>query len=142
MPRFAQYGYSRQHFALTVPLAGFLSVTTQQTLVLSLPLGFQFEIEKLFLIPTIAATGAGASRVINVRKGTATGTVVATATATLANGGLGVAPTAGTVTSTAKTNVFQDADTLTVEFPTGGTVFTAGQYDLVLQLRCLAQRVA
>lgn len=142
MPRFAQYGYSRQHFAITIPLTGFLSVTTQQTLALSLPLGYQFEIEKAWLIPTVAAAGAGASRVVNVRKGSATGTVVATGTATLANGALGAAPSALTVTSTAKTNVFQDADLLTIEFPAGGTVFSAGQYDLVLQLRSLNQRVA
>lgn len=141
MPRFAPYGYVRQHFNLTIPLAPYLNATTQQTLMLSKTFGFGFELEKVEIAAVTAGAGAGASRVINIRKGNASGTIVGTVTATLANQAQGTV-TAGTVTSAAKANVFQDSDTLTVEFPTGGTVFSGGQIDLILTMRVLPQRAA
>jgi hypothetical protein len=141
MPRKAPYGYIREHFNLTIPLAPYLNSTGQQTLMLSKSFGFEFEIEKLEILAVVAGAGGGASRVVNVRKGTASGTVVATATATLAGTTQG-SVTVGTVTTAARANVFQDGDTMTVEFPSGGTVFSAGQLELALTVRVLGQRAA
>ena len=141
MPRFAPYGFSRSLFNFRIPFTGFLSVAAQATLLASLAPGFRFAIEKVALVPVVAAAGAGASRVVNVRKGGAAGTVVATVTATLANGALGQ-NTAGVVTTADKANEFGDTDNLTIELPAGGTVFTAGEYELSIQLRALAQREA
>lgn len=139
MPRYAPYGFARAPFNVTVPLAPYLNATTQQTLVLSMTLGFQFVIEKLLLIAVTAGAGAGASRVVNVRKGNATGTIAATATATLATTTQGNV-IAGTVTASAAS--FGDGDTLTIEFPSGGTVFSAGQLELVIVYRVQNQRAA
>jgi uncharacterized protein (DUF697 family) len=148
MPRKAPYGYVRTVLAVTVPFTTFLSQTAAQAnLVLSKAFGASVELEKVEIVPTTVGTGAGASRVINVRKGNATGTIIGTVTATLANQGtLGVV-TAGTVTTAAGANKLNDdgtatPDTLTIETPTGGTVFTAGGLELLLTFRQLAQRAA
>jgi len=146
MPRSAPYGFAREVINLSIPFTGFLSVTTQVNFALSKLLGFSFELEKIQIFPTVVGTGAGATRVINVRKGNATGTIVGTVTATVSNQGtLGVV-TVGTVTTAAAANKFSDQgaapDAITVEFPSGGTVFTAGGLELVLTLRALAQRAA
>jgi len=141
MPRFAQYGYTRHTQEISIPFTGFLSVTTQANFLLSKTLGYQAELEKVEIVPSVVGTGAGATRLINVRKGNATGTVIGAVTATLANQGtLGVV-TVGTVTSAAAANVLQDSDTFTIEFPTAGsTAFTAGGLILMLTWRVKNQR--
>jgi hypothetical protein len=142
MPRPAPYGYSRSTLALTIPFTGFLSVATQVNLVLSKLLGFKAELEKVELVTTVVGTGAGATRLINIRKGSATGTVVGTITPTLANQGvLGVVLTGAVVTAGAA-NKFDDADTVTVELPAAGTAFSAGGGDLILTFRQLHQRAS
>ena len=142
MPRPAPYGYSRQVVVLHIPFSTFLSATTARERILSKTLGFRAKLEKVELIATVVATGTSASRVVNVRKGSATGTICGTITALLADGATVGAVKVGTVTTTAAANEFGDADTLTVEFPTGGTVFTAGTFDLVLTFRAQLQREA
>lgn len=144
MPRLAAYGVSRQHLAITVPFTGFLSVATQANLILSKALGFKAELEKVELVTTVVGTGAGASRVINVRKGNASGTIIGTLTATLANQGTLGAVLVGTVTSTGTppVNNLDDPDTLTIELPAGGTVFATGGGELILTFRVPAQKRA
>lgn len=142
MPRFAPYGYVRQHLAITVPFTGFLSVATAANLMLSKTLGFAAELEKVEFVTTVVGTGTSASRTINVRKGSATGTLCGTLNPTLANQGTLGAVLAGTVTTTAGANLFGDSDTLTIEFPASGTAFTAGGGDLILTLRVRAARLA
>jgi hypothetical protein len=123
---------------LQLPLTGVLGTTSQVSVVLSKSLGFAAELEKVEIIPFVVGTGAGASRTINVRKGSATGSVAGTVTATLANQTTIGTVTAGTVTeANAK---FGDGDTLTIELPSGGTVFTAGGAHLVLTFRVPLQR--
>lgn len=118
-----------EHIPVTIP-AG----TGQVSSVLSLPRGYRSFVTAVKAIVKVAATGAGASRVLNVRKGSATGTVVATTTYVLADGA-----TVGTVKDlpvTAGTEQFEDADTLTIEWPTAGAVaFTAGELILAITTR-------
>jgi hypothetical protein len=140
MPRFAPYGFVRDLAVLTIP---FPPGTGQVTSLLSLPLGFQGTVEKVSIYSSVAATGAAASRTFNVRKGTATGTVMATATVVLADlstvGAIKDIP----VSAVAQAADFTDADTLTIEWPTAGAVaFTGGTFHVVVRIRNKAQRAA
>lgn len=146
MPRSAAFGYAFKREIYTIPFTGFLSVATQINRLLSLGILFGFDLVGIAIVPTVIGTGAAATRVINVRKGNATGTIVGTVTATLANQGtLGVV-TVGTVTTAGRANLFSDQgaapDTLTIELPTGGTAFTAGGLDLILTYRTITQKAA
>ena len=100
--------------------------------------GFKFYIEKVTAIVTVAATGSGASRVVNVVKDAST--VVATTTYVLADGA-----TVGAVKSFTVTPAnaeFLDGSKLSVEFPTAGAVaFTAGALNLVIQYRQRQQQL-
>lgn len=145
MPRFAPYGYAYERETYNIPFTGFLNIATQINRALSLPINFGFELVAVYIVPTVVGTGAAASRTINVRKGSATGTVVGTVTATLANQGVLGVVTAGTVTTAARANVFIDQvatpDAMTIELQAAGsTVFTAGGVDLILVTRALNQR--
>lgn len=136
MPRHAPYGWARGHFGIYIPLpAGTGAVEAVTDLV---P-GFKFVIEKVTAIVQIAGTGTAASRVFRVVKGAST--VAATATLLLAD----TTPVGKlkAFTVTAADAGFDDADTLTVDFPAAGAVaFTAGAVWLDIQYRQLAQRAA
>jgi hypothetical protein len=138
MPRFAPYGFGRDLAALTIP---FPAGTGQVTSLLSLPLGFQGTVEKVSIYSSVAATGAGASRTFNVRKGTATGTVMATATVVLADLSTVGAVKDIPITAVTLDRDFADADTLTLEWATAGAVaFTAGTFHVVIRVRDRMQR--
>ena len=116
-----------------VPSVGFLATTSAVNLVLNKTLGFSCELERIEAVTRVVATVAG-SRVVNVRRGSATGTVVGTITLAIATQGtLGVV-NAGTVTAGPGATAFNDTDTLTLEFPTG-TAFTGGGVELLLTFR-------
>lgn len=146
MPRSAPYGFTRNVLELTIPVATYLNGVGQVNLILSKLLGYTALLEKVEIIPTTVGTGAGASRVINVRKGSASGTIIGTVTATLANQGVLGVVTVGTVTTAGEANRLNDQgvlpDALTVELPAGGTVFATGGINLILTFRQLAQRAA
>ena len=146
MPRFAPYGYAFRREIRDVPI-GFLASVAQLNLVLSTAIDFAFELVAVRLVTTVVGTGAGATRLINIRKGSATGTIVGSVTATLANQGVLGVVTTGSVITTSRTNFFNDQltvpDTLTIEFPAAASVvFATGGLDLVLTVRALAQRAA
>lgn len=140
MPRFAPYGFCRSLPIFTIP---FPAGTGQVTSLLSFPLGFQGSVEKVTIYSSIAATGAGASRTFNIRKGTAAGAIMATATVVLADlqtpGVIKDVP----ITAVALDRDFIDADTLTIEWPTAGAVaFTAGTFHVAVRIRDKGQRAA
>jgi hypothetical protein len=140
MPRSAPYGFTRDVIVLSIP---FPAGTGQVTSLLSLPLGFAGRLERCAIYSSIAATGAGASRTFNVRKGSATGTVMATATVVLADLSTVGAPKVIPVSTVAGAADFADADTLTLEWATAGAVaYTAGTFHVVATIRQLAQRAA
>lgn len=98
---------------------------------------FRYWIEKVTAIVTVAGTGAGASRTYRVLKGAST--VVATRTLVLAD-----TATVGALipfTVTAANAEYNDPDVLTVDFASGGTAFTAGALNLVIQYRARAQQL-
>lgn len=131
--------------------AGFIYVSEQHVLefppgtgqvnaIVSLPQNRKAALIGASLYADAVATGAGASRTFNVRKGNATGTVVATATVVLAD-----LDTLGEVKDIPVTPVggaeFLDTDTLSVEWATAGAVaFTAGRFILSLRWRMRLQQ--
>ncbi len=136
MPRFAPYGWQRHQFNINVP-AGDLASTSAIAVASALPLGFKYVIEKVTYVASVAHTGAGGSRTLNIKKGS---TVVATGTLAVADLGTAGAYKALTVDPTKAT--FDDGDTLTIDFSSGGTVFTAGSGELIIQVREEPQRIA
>lgn len=138
MPRSAPYGFARNTAIFTIP---FPAGTGQVTSLLSFPLGFTGTVEKVTIYSSVAATGAGASRTFNVRKGTATGTVMATATVVLADlSTVGVGKVIA-VSTTAGAADIADSDALTIEWATAGAVaYTAGTFHVAVQIRHLHQR--
>lgn len=138
MPRFAPYGFTRDILVFTIP---FPAGTGQVTSLLSLPLGFAATVERVAIYSSIAATGGGASRTFNLRKGSATGTVMATATVVLADLSTVGVPKVIAVSTTAGAADFADADTLTIEWATAGAVaYTAGTFHVAVTIRQLGQR--
>lgn len=140
MPRLAPYGFSRDVQVHTIP---FPAGTGQVSSLLSLPLGYAGTVEKVSIYSSIAATGAGASRTFNVRKGNATGTVMATGTVVLADLSTVGVPKVVAVSTVAGAADFADADTLTIEWATAGAVaFTAGTFHVAITVRSKAQRAS
>ena len=141
MPRNAPYGFERHVQVHTVP---FPAGTGQVTSLLSLPLGFAGTVERVAIYASVVATGAGASRTLNIRKGSATGTVMATATVVLADlNAVGAAPKVIAVSTVSGAADFADADTLTIEWATAGAVaFTGGTFHVAVTVRQRSQRVA
>jgi len=121
--------FAQEAFAINIP-AG----TGQVSSILSLPRGFGATITAVKAVTKVVAAGAGGSRVLNVRKGSATGTVVATTTYVLADGA-----TVGGVKDIPVTLAaadFLDGDNLTIEWAAAGAVaFTAGELIIVITSR-------
>lgn len=134
MPRLAsEAGYARQTISIPVVLpAG----TGAATLLPAIALGHQYEVEDAWYIPTVAATGAGASRSVRILRGS---TVVATRTLVLADADtVGTDAPAFTVTPNLP---FRDGDTLSIDVAAGGTAFTAGSgYVLIVARQRLQQK--
>jgi hypothetical protein len=135
MPRYAPYGYQRfpLNFYFALPTGtGAVEYVTDWT-----P-GFSFVVEAVTWYTAVAGTGSGASRTFRVLKGAST--VVATATLALADtSDVGEAKAFAVTAADAE---FSDTDTLTVDFASGGTAFTAGAGNLVIRCRALPQRKA
>jgi hypothetical protein len=139
MPRLAPYGFIRGQFNVSLPLQAGFNATTATNIMLSYKPGFAFVIEKVTVICTVAGAGAGATRTLNVRKGTASGTVVATKAIVLADATLAAAID---VPVTAASAAYGDNDTITVDLGGSGTVFTTFEGMLMIQYRMLPQRAA
>lgn len=137
MPRFAPYGPNRSIIPFSV---NFPAGTGLVEAVTDAVLGFNYVLEKAFIVTDTVATGAGASRVAQITKGAAT--VAATRTFVLADGtpvGKSVDFTNGSVAD----RTFGDTDTLTIEWIAAGAVaFTAGRFTIFLVVRALPQRVS
>ena len=137
MPRNAPFGFARGIFNLSLPLTAGFGATAATNIMLSHVPGFAFTIEKVSLNCTIAGIGAAGSRVLNVRKGSASGTVVATKTVLVADCTLAVVIN---VPVTAANASYADTDAITVDLGGSGTVFTTFEANLIIQYRALPQR--
>ena len=137
MPRGARFGWARSTLGLYIPLpAG----TALAEVITDLVLGYKAYVEKAIFSTAVIGAGAGATRTMRVIKGAST--VVATGTVALATTDTPGEQIALTVTDDGGTNYFDDSDTLTVDFPAGGTAFTGGAGNLVLVLRGQPQGLA
>ena len=134
MPREAAgagYIYTKSQYRVPFPPG-----TGQVTSINLLPAFSAHALVSVNIIAATAATGAGASRTFNVRRGSATGTVVATGLVVLTDlDTLGKVKTIVPVTSSGVAD-FIDSDTITVEWATAGAVaFTAGEFIVELVVR-------
>lgn len=125
--------FIRIPMSFRIPLTGVANQAGAVTFVDSFPIGFWASLERAFFQVAAAGAGAGATQTFRVRKGGATGTILATITATLANQTLG-AVIAATVTET-NTSELRPNDTITITKDAGGTVFTTFDANLVLVFR-------
>jgi len=133
MPRHAPYGWIRGQFNIYIPLP--TGTGAVEPLTDYVP-AFGLVIEKVEAVVAVAGTGASASRTFRVVKGAAI--VAATRTLVLADTATVGQRSAFTVAPADAE--FGDADTLTVDFASGGTAFTAGAVNLIIQFRQRAQR--
>ena len=136
MPREAAgAGWIRSQFNIYVPLpAG----TGAAEIVTDFIPGYHLFIEKVRAYVAVVGAGAGATRTLRLLKGAST--VVASATVTLASTDTLGEEQVLTITDAAKEYV--DADTLTVDFPAGGTAFTGGALNLIVQYRARMQQLS
>jgi hypothetical protein len=125
MPRETFPAGIRTSLSFTIPLAGVLNTAGAVTVLLSYVVTFKGWLERIEFIPEATGAGAGATQALKVRKGNATGTVLATVTPTLANHVFGAAGLVANVAAAdAETAKFVDGDTLSVT-KDAGTVFSA-----------------
>jgi hypothetical protein len=118
--------FTRIERSFRLPLVGFFDQAGAVTFLLSFVLGYRAEVERAWFVPDVTGAGAGASQAIRIRKGNATGTILATITATLANhvmGGPGL--DSGAVTAANElASQLSDTDTISIT-KDAGTVFSA-----------------
>jgi len=142
MPREVHPAYTRtEKVLLPVPaVTGIGDGTGAITLIDSLPLGYRGLIEKITFISGSIATGAGGTQTFKVRKGGASGTVVATLTLALADvnavGKFKSASVAAADQESAK--LTSDTDTISFTRDASGTAYTKLEGVFVLTI---AQRL-
>lgn len=142
MPREASPAFIRTIVPLLpVPgVVGILDGTGAITLVNSLPLPYKATIEKITYVAGLIHTGAGGTQTFKVRKGGATGTVVATLTVALADvGAVGAFKTASVAAADDENARLVDGDTISFTRDASGTAYTAGSGIFYLTLRQRAQ---
>lgn len=136
MPKEVGPLFTRSHVDVRIPLTGVLDQAGAVTFLASHVLGYIATLEKAVYIPDVAGAGAGAAQTLEIRKGGAAGTIIATVALTLATHVLGGAGISGSV-SAANDAVarFGDTDGLSITKAAGGTVFSAGGGTLRLVFR-------
>jgi len=138
MPKEAGPAFLRHELPL-LPVTAVTGVgdgTGAITLIDSLPLGYVGVLEKLRFVSSSIATGAGATQTYKLRKGGATGTVVATLTIALADvnavGKFKVASVAAADDASAR---LMDTETLSLTRDASGTAYTKleGLFSVVIR---------
>lgn len=127
MPRFAKNGFITIPLTIQFPLP---LATTAETK-FAQALGFQFELIGAWFTTTVAGTGSGATRTVQVKRGS---TLIASAAITLAATS-DIGEETAITAPTGADRFFTDSDQLVVDFPASGTAFTAGAGILTLLLR-------
>lgn len=136
MPAERGPAFLRSNFVFRIPLVGVLDQAGAITYLAGFTPGYRGEIEKVWYIPDVAGAGAGAAQTLEIRKGAANGTIVATVALTLANHVLGGAGLSGAVSAANdETAKFRDSDTISITKAAGGTVFSGGGGTLWIMFR-------
>jgi len=133
MPRFAHNGWIYQwlNFYIALPL------TTNAEVRFAEALGYRYEVVSGKFFTQVAGTGSGATRTVQVKKGS---TVIGSVAITLAGtSDLGEETALSFAAMTADTAKFNDTDVLTIDFPASGTAFTAGAGIVSLLIRTKPQ---
>lgn len=106
---------------------GYLDGTGAITFITSrVAAGYVQTLEKIEFVSTTAFTGSGGTQTFKVRKGNATGTVVATLTLALADMDTSAGKSKAAYTTDADAARFGDTDTVSFTRDASGTAFTAG----------------
>lgn len=133
MPRETNPAFVRTHKEFHLGLVGVGDAAGAVSFLVDYVMPYKAALERVTFTPSTAGAGAGASQVFKVRKGGATGTVIATITLTLANTAIGGAGVVATVAAADdRTATFKDGDTLSITKDAGGTAFTT--FDGILSL--------
>lgn len=138
MPKEAGPSFLRHEFPiLPVPaVTGIGDGTGAITLVDSIVPGYVGTVEKIRFISGSVATGAGGTQTYKLRKGGATGTVIATLTLALADvNAAGKFKEAAVAAADGNVARFTDAETLSLTRDSGGTAFTKLEGLFVVVLR-------
>lgn len=122
---------------LAVPgVTGILDGTGAITLITSLPLGFVATLEKIVYVAGLIHVGGGGTQTFKVRKGGATGTVIATLTLAIGDlGAVGAFKVASVAAADDANARFGDADTISFTRDASGTAFSAGTGQFTLIFR-------
>jgi len=135
MPRETFPAFVRTTLPFRLPLTGFFDQSGAITYLLSFVMPFKASLERVTYVPDVAGAGAGATHAISVRKGNATGTVLAVITPTLALHVMGAAGIVATVAAADEDKArFVDGDTISIT-KAAGTVFSAAGGTLFLTFR-------
>jgi hypothetical protein len=127
MPRETFPAGIRTAIDMRIPLTGVLDQAGAVTFLLSYVMPFKALLERVEYIPDVTGAGAGATQALRVRKGNATGAIIATVTPTLANhvlGGPGLTGSVAPADINSGAALFKDNDTLSIT-KDAGTVFSA-----------------
>lgn len=118
-----------------LPLTGFFDQAGAISYLVSMPLGFRGELEKITFVPDVAGAGAGATHAVHVRKGNASGTDLGSITITLATHVMGGAGITGSIAAASdEAAKIRDTDTISIT-KDAGTVFSAAGGTLWLVFR-------
>jgi hypothetical protein len=135
MPKEAGPSFIRTPIDVRLPLVGFFDQAGAVTFLLSHVMGFVMTLERVVFIPDVTGAGAGATQAVRIRKGNATGAIVATVTPTLANHVMGAGGVAANVALADEGAArFTDTDTMSIT-KDAGTVFSAAGGTLRLIFR-------
>jgi hypothetical protein len=138
MPKEAGPAFLRHELPL-LPVTAVTGVgdgTGALTLIDSLPLGYVGVLEKLRFVSSSIATGTSATQTYKLRKGGATGTVVATLTIALADvNGVGKFKVASVAAADDASARLMDTETLSLTRDASGTAYTKleGLFSVVIR---------
>ena len=139
MPKEVNPGFVRVDRSFRIPLTGVLDQAGAITFLDSYVVTCRCALERVTFIPDVAGAGAGATCALQVRKGAAAGSVIASVTPTLALhvlGGPGIA--ADVTAANDQLATFKDGDTLSIT-KAAGTAFSGAGGTLVLTFRMKPQ---
>ena len=139
MPRAVSPGWIRGYLQLKTTEAADLSGTGAVTLLTSFLLGFGVIIEEFGFICDTALAGTAGTQTYKLRRGSATGDIIATLTVALADGVKG--QTTKTTTMVAAYKELVDTHTLSLTRESGGTTLTAGAGRFYVKYRQRAQQI-
>ena len=139
MPKESSPGWVRSVITIPIPAASLVGTGLLPVLTSWVP-GFKFRIESMSFVTQTALAGVGGTQEFVARKGGATGTAIVACNALIANTAVGAFDKTAVAAADRDDAYFRsDTDTLTINRTASGTVFTAGDGYLLLNIMVRAQ---